>query len=99
VRATGSPSGTTSGARGNGGIAGEISQNGGGPVQDYLALFLNARYFVIVYGTNDLGTWPEVETTSPRIGTNHDRMVRAVRDGRRKPILLSEAPSVRPSSR
>ena len=49
----------------NGGIAGEISDNGPQQVRDYLDLFPNARYFVIMgMGTNDLGTWPETETAS-----------------------------------
>ena len=63
----------------NGGIAGEVSPNGLGQVRDYLELFPNARYFVVGYGTNDLGMWPEVERTSPRIIENLDRMVRAIR--------------------
>lgn len=45
----------------NGGIAGEISLNGVGQVQDYLEVFPAARYFIIVYGTNDLGTWPDTD--------------------------------------
>ena len=49
----------------NGGIAGEVSPNGVGQVRDYLDLFPNARYFVVGYGTNDLGMWPQVEWTSP----------------------------------
>ena len=73
----------------NGGIAGEISGNGLGQVEDYLGLFPNARYFIVGYGTNDLGMWPEVERTSPRIIENLDRMVRAIRDGGRYPILLN----------
>jgi lysophospholipase L1-like esterase len=73
----------------NVGIAGEVSGNGLGQVEDYLALFPNARYFVVGYGTNDLGMWPEVETTSPRIIGNLDRMVQAVRGGGREPILLN----------
>jgi len=73
----------------NGGIAGEISPNGLGQVRDYLDLFRNARYFVVGYGTNDLGMWPDVERTSPRIIENLDRMVRAIRDGGRQPILLN----------
>ena len=73
----------------NGGIAGEVSPNGLGQVRDYLDLFPNARYFVVGYGTNDLGMWPEVERTSPRIIENLDRMVRAIRDGGRQPILLN----------
>ncbi len=58
----------------NGGIAGEVSPNGLGQVRDYLSLFPNAWYFVVGYGTNDLGMWPEVERTSPRIIENLDRM-------------------------
>ena len=73
----------------NGGIAGEVSPNGLAQVQDYLDLFPNARYFVVGYGTNDLGMWPEVEQTSPMIIENLDRMVRAIRDGGRQPILFN----------
>ncbi len=73
----------------NGGIAGEVSPNGVGLVRDYLDLFPNARFFVVGYGTNDLGMWPDVERTSPRIIENLDRMVRAIRDGGRQPILLN----------
>jgi len=73
----------------NGGIAGEVSPNGVGQVQDYLGLFPNARYFVVGYGTNDLGMWPDVERTSSRIIENLDQMVRAIRDGGRQPILLN----------
>jgi lysophospholipase L1-like esterase len=73
----------------NGGIAGEVSGNGLGQVEDYLGLFPNARLFVVGYGTNDLGMWPEVEWTSLRIIGNLDGMVRAIRDGGRQPILLN----------
>jgi lysophospholipase L1-like esterase len=73
----------------NGGIAGEVSQNGDAQVRDYLDLFPNARYFVVGYGTNDLGMSPEVELTSARIIENLDRMVRGIRDGGRQPILLN----------
>ena len=73
----------------NGGIAGEVSANGLGQVRDYLDLFPNARYFVVGYGTNDLGMWSPVERTSPMIIENLDRMVRAIRDGGRLPILLN----------
>jgi lysophospholipase L1-like esterase len=73
----------------NGGIAGEVSPNGLGQVQEYLSLFPNARFFVVGYGTNDLGMWPEVEETSPMIIQNLDQMVRAIRDGGRRPILLN----------
>jgi lysophospholipase L1-like esterase len=73
----------------NGGIAGEVSPNGPGQVRDYLDLFPNAPNFVVGYGNNDLGMWPEVERTSPRIIENLDRMVRAIRDGGRQPILFN----------
>jgi len=73
----------------NGGIAGEVSPNGLGQVQEYLIWFPNARYFVVGYGTNDLGMWPKVERTSPMIIENLNRMVRAIREGGRQPILLS----------
>jgi lysophospholipase L1-like esterase len=73
----------------NGGIAGEISASGLGQIQDYLELFPNARFFVVGYGTNDLGMWPEVEQTSPQIIENLDTMVRAIRHGARQPMLLS----------
>ena len=73
----------------NGGIAGEVSPNGLGQVRDYLSLFPNAWYFVVGYGTNDLGMWPEVERTSPRIIENLDRMARSIRDCGRQPIFLN----------
>jgi lysophospholipase L1-like esterase len=77
----------------NGGIAGEVSANGLGQIQNYLELFPNARLFVVGYGTNDLGMWPEVEQTSPRIIENLDSMVRAIRDGARQPMLLNVPPA------
>jgi lysophospholipase L1-like esterase len=73
----------------NGGIAGEVSPNGVGQVRDYLGLFPHARYVVVAYGTNDLGMWPEVERTSPKIIESLDRMVQAIRDDGRRPILLN----------
>ena len=62
----------------NGGIAGEVSDNGPQQVQDYLRLFPNARYFVFGMGTNDLGTWPDTEATSEKIIDNLDKMIGAV---------------------
>jgi lysophospholipase L1-like esterase len=73
----------------NGGICGEVSANGLGQIRDYLELFPNARYFVVGYGTNDLGIWPQVEQTSPRIIENLHRMVGAMREDGRQPMLLN----------
>ena len=73
----------------NAGIAGEISRNGIGQVGDYLGLFSNARYFVIGYGTNDLGMWPNVERTSRDIIANLDQMVRTVAERGKKAILFN----------
>jgi lysophospholipase L1-like esterase len=77
----------------NGGIAGEVSANGLGQIQNYLEFFPNARFFVVGYGTNDLGMSPEVEQTSPRIIKNLDQMVRAIRNGARQPMLLNVPPA------
>lgn len=71
------------------GIAGEISQNGVGQVQDYLNLFPNARYFIIGFGTNDLGMRPDTEQTSQQIIGNLTRMVDDVRSKGKPPILFN----------
>jgi lysophospholipase L1-like esterase len=73
----------------NGGIAGEISENGVRRVRDYLGLFPKARYFVVGYGTNDLGMSPGVKETSFLIIRNLDQMVRAIGDYENQPILLN----------
>ena len=73
----------------NGGIAGEISDNGPQQVRDYLDLFPNARYFVFGMGTNDLGTWPDTESTSRRIIGNLGRMAQMVLDQGKQPILFN----------
>ena len=73
----------------NGGIAGEISDNGPQQVREYLDLFPNARYFVFGMGTNDLGTWPDTEFTSRGIIGNLDRMAQLVRGRGKKPILFN----------
>ena len=72
-----------------GGIAGEVSANGLSQVRDYLRLFPSARFFLVGYGTNDLGMWSEVERASPWIIRNLDGMVREIRDGGRQPMLLN----------
>lgn len=73
----------------NCGIAGEISDNGIGQVRDYLDLFPNAHQFIIGYGTNDLGMWPDTEQTSRRIIENLDRMVGTVAERGKKAILFN----------
>ena len=73
----------------NGGIAGEISDNGPQQVQDYLRLFPNARYFVMGIGTNDLGMSHDTEATSKKIIDNLDKMIRAVWKSRKYPILFN----------
>jgi lysophospholipase L1-like esterase len=73
----------------NGGIAGAISGEGLQQVQDYLGLFPNARYFVFGMGTNDLGIWPDTEATSKRIIENLGKMVRAVQNRGKQPVLFN----------
>lgn len=73
----------------NGGIAGEVSDNGPQQVRDYFDLFPNARYFVIGFGTNDLGTWPDLEATSRRIIKNLDQMIGAVVERGKQPVLFN----------
>jgi lysophospholipase L1-like esterase len=51
-------------------------------------LFPNARYFVVGYGTNDLGLWPDFITTSIRIVENLHLIVQLIRARGKKPILL-----------
>ena len=73
----------------NGGIAGEISDNGPQQVCDYLDLFPHARLFIIGMGTNDLGTWPDTEAVSRRIVSNLGRMVQFVVERGKRPILFN----------
>jgi lysophospholipase L1-like esterase len=73
----------------NGGIAGEISDNGPQQVRDYLDLFPNARFFIIGMGTNDLGTWPDTEAASRRIIGNLDRMAQTVMERSERPIAFN----------
>lgn len=73
----------------NGGIAGEVSDNGPQQVRDYLDLFPNAQYFVFGMGTNDLGTWPGTEAASRRIISNLGRMVQLVMGRGKRPVLFN----------
>lgn len=73
----------------DGGIAGEISDNGLRHVRRYLEVFPNSRYFIIGFGTNDLGTWPNLEQTSQRIIENLKCMVDAVQSTNKQPVLFN----------
>jgi lysophospholipase L1-like esterase len=76
----------------DGGIAGELSDYGLAHVNRYLDMFPNSRYFIIGFGTNDLGTWPDLEQTSQRIIDNLDRMIAAVREEDKQTILFNVPP-------
>jgi len=80
----------------DGGIAGEVSDNGLAHVRRYLDLFPKSRCFIIGFGTNDLGTWPDLESTSRRIIENLERMVQAVR-AQTKSVILFNVPYVNES--
>jgi lysophospholipase L1-like esterase len=73
----------------NGGIAGEVSDNGPEQVHDYLRLFPHARLFVMGMGTNDLGIIPDTELASRRILDNLRRTVQAVLEAGKQPILFN----------
>jgi gamma-glutamylcyclotransferase (GGCT)/AIG2-like uncharacterized protein YtfP/lysophospholipase L1-like esterase len=73
----------------DGGIAGEVSDNGLSHVRRYLETFPNSRYFIIGFGTNDLGTWPDLKSTSRRIINNLERMIHAVREQQKLPLLFN----------
>lgn len=73
----------------DGGIAGEISDNGLGHVRRYLDLFPNSDYFIIGFGTNDLAAGFELESTSEKIIENLGRMVDEVREREKLPILFN----------
>lgn len=73
----------------NGGIAGEVSDNGPQQIEDYLGLFPNARFIIVGMGTNDLGTWPGTEAASRRILDNLARMVETVLERGKQPVLFN----------
>jgi len=76
----------------DGGIAGELSEYGVAHVNRYLGMFPNSRHFVIGFGTNDLGTYPDLERTSREIIHNLDRMVIAVREAEKQAVLFNIPP-------
>jgi lysophospholipase L1-like esterase len=73
----------------DGGIAGEVSDNGLAHVDRYLCMFSNAKYYIVGFGTNDLGTWPDLDQTSKRIIDNLGQMVDAIENHGAKPILFN----------
>jgi len=73
----------------DGGIAGEVSDNGLGHVQRYVDLFPDSRYFTIGFGTNDLGTYPDLKSTSNRIIDNLDSMAMAVIEQGKIPLIFN----------
>jgi len=79
----------------NGGIAGAISGMGIEPVKEYLKLFPNSKYFIIGFGSNDLGLASDLEKTSQNIIGNIDEMVEDVlRNG--KNLILINVPYINP---
>jgi len=76
----------------DGGIAGELSDYGLTHVNRYLDMFPNSQYFIIGFGTNDLGTWPDLEQTSQRIIDNLGQMIAAVRQSGKQTILFNVPP-------
>ena len=77
----------------DGGIAGEVSGRGLWHVERYLELFPNSRYFIIGFGTNDLGGAADHVTVSARVIENLRNMVNAVHDAG-KVAMLFNVPNV-----
>lgn len=73
----------------DGGIAGEVSGRGLWHVQRYLEFFPNSRYFVIGFGTNDLGGTADHVVASSLVLKNLGGMVEAVREAGKLPILFN----------
>jgi lysophospholipase L1-like esterase len=73
----------------DGGIAGEVSGRGLWHVERYLELFPNARYFIIGFGTNDLGGASDHVAVGARVIQNLRSMVEAVRNADKLPMLFN----------
>ena len=73
----------------DGGIAGEISDNGLGHVNRYLEHFPNAGIFVVGFGSNDLGMWPETAPTSERILDNMSQIAARIRSQNRRTVFIN----------
>jgi lysophospholipase L1-like esterase len=73
----------------DGGIAGEVSDNGLAHVNRYLRMFPSAKYHIVGFGTNDLGIWPSFREASKRIIDNLGQMIDAIENHGAKPILFN----------
>jgi len=75
------------------GIAGEISDNGPRFVNRNLELFLNSKYFVLGYGTNDFGyglrDGKTTKEISDKILYNVDRIIKLILSKNKRPVLLN----------
>jgi gamma-glutamylaminecyclotransferase len=73
----------------DGGIAGEVSPAGPRHVSRYLEWFVNATWYVIGFGTNDLGMSDDVRNTSERIVEHMRAMASRVASRGKNPIFLN----------
>jgi len=73
----------------NAGIAGAFSREGVGHVCDALERFPAARYFIIGYGTNDLGVSDNLEQTSRSITKNLENMIGLAKEKGIAPVLIN----------
>ena len=73
----------------DGGIAGEVSGQGLSHIERYLQLFPNSRWFIIGFGTNDLGSATDRAVISSRVLGNLQGMVDTVRDAGKQPVLFN----------
>ncbi len=73
----------------DGGIAGEVSPAGPRHVSRYLEWFVNATWYVIGFGTNDLGMSDDVRKTSERIVEHMQAMASRVKNRGMHPIFLN----------
>jgi lysophospholipase L1-like esterase len=81
----------------DGGIAGELSENGRRHTERYLRLFPAASRFVVGFGTNDLGASSDYADASREVIENLRSIVAAIRRDDRQPVLLN-VPHARESS-
>lgn len=72
----------------NGGVAGEVSENGIALVKNYLRLFPNAKQYIIGFGTNDLA-YGDVGETSRKITENIETMTNLVSKAGCSPLIIN----------